>query len=40
MPGRPYLLRIGTRNVPATVTALKHRIDVETLAHLAARHWA
>jgi bifunctional enzyme CysN/CysC len=35
VPGRSYLLKIGTRTVPVTVTALKHRIDVETLAHLA-----
>jgi bifunctional enzyme CysN/CysC len=35
VPGRSYLLKIGTRTVPATVTALKHRIDVNTLAHLA-----
>jgi bifunctional enzyme CysN/CysC len=35
VPGRSYLLKIGTRTVPATVTALKHRVDVETLAHLA-----
>ncbi len=35
VPGRSYLLKIGARTVPATVTALKHRIDVETLAHLA-----
>src|SRR5271155_1859708 len=35
VPGRSYLLKIGTRTVPATVTALKHRINVETLAHLA-----
>ena len=37
VPGRSYLLKLGTRTVPATVTALKHRIDVDTLAHLAAR---
>jgi bifunctional enzyme CysN/CysC len=37
VPGRSYLLKIGTRTVPATVTALKHRIDVDTLAHLADR---
>jgi bifunctional enzyme CysN/CysC len=37
VPGRSYLLKIGTRTVPATVTALKHRIDVETLARLADR---
>jgi bifunctional enzyme CysN/CysC len=34
-PGRSYLLKIGTRTVPATITALKHRVDIETLAHLA-----
>ena len=37
VPGRSYLLKIGTRTVPATVTALKYRIDIETLAHLADR---
>jgi len=35
VPSRSYLLKIGTRTVPATVTVLKHRIDVETLAELA-----
>jgi bifunctional enzyme CysN/CysC len=35
VPGRSYLLKIGTRTVPATVTALKHRVDVNTLARLA-----
>ena len=35
VPGRSYLLKIGTRSVPATITALKHRVDVNTLAHLA-----
>ena len=30
VPGRSYWLKIGTRTVPATVTALKHRIDVDT----------
>ena len=35
VPSRSYLLKIGTRTVPATITALKHRIDVETLAQLA-----
>jgi bifunctional enzyme CysN/CysC len=37
VPGRSYFLKVGTRTVPATVTALKHRIDVNTLAHLADR---
>jgi bifunctional enzyme CysN/CysC len=31
LPGRSYLLRIGTSTLPAQVTALKHRIDVNTL---------
>jgi bifunctional enzyme CysN/CysC len=34
-PGRSYLMKIGARTVPATVTALKHRVDIDTLAHLA-----
>jgi bifunctional enzyme CysN/CysC len=37
VPGRSYLLKIGTRTVPATVTVLKYRVDVDTLAHLADR---
>jgi bifunctional enzyme CysN/CysC len=35
VPGRSYLLKIGTRTVPTTITALKHRVDIDTLAHLA-----
>ncbi len=37
VPGRSYWLKIGARSLPATVTALKHRIDVDTGAHVAAR---
>jgi bifunctional enzyme CysN/CysC len=37
VPGRSYWLKIGTRTVPATITALKHRIDVNSAAHVAAR---
>jgi bifunctional enzyme CysN/CysC len=37
VPGRSYLLKIGARTVPAAITALKYRIDVDTLAHLADR---
>ena len=40
LPGRPYLLKIGTRTVGASVTALKYRLDVHTLAHIAARQLA
>ena len=34
--GRNYLLKIGTRTVGATVLPLKHRIDIDTLAQVAA----
>jgi bifunctional enzyme CysN/CysC len=33
--GRSYLIRIGTKTVPATVTAIKYKIDVNTREHLA-----
>ncbi|RNF84345.1 sulfate adenylyltransferase subunit CysN [Montanilutibacter psychrotolerans] len=38
LAGRPYWLRIGTRTVGATITEIKHKIDVNTQAQLAARH--
>jgi bifunctional enzyme CysN/CysC len=37
LPGRSYLMRIGTRFVPARVTTLKHKVDVNTLEHIAAK---
>jgi bifunctional enzyme CysN/CysC len=37
LPGRSYLLRIGTRFVPARITSLKHKVDVNTLEHIAAK---
>jgi bifunctional enzyme CysN/CysC len=37
VPGRSYLCRFGIQTVPATVTAIKHRVDVNTLDHLAAK---
>ena len=30
LPGRSYLLKIGTATTPATVSSLKHRVDVNT----------
>src|SRR2546423_8535444 len=36
IPGRSYWLKLGTRTVAATVTTIKHGIDVDTGAHLAA----
>jgi bifunctional enzyme CysN/CysC len=38
LPGRSYLLQAGSVLVPAQVTELKHKIDVKTLDHLAAKH--
>ena len=38
LPGRPYLLKIGARTVGASVTEIKHKIDVNTQEHLAAKH--
>lgn len=37
LPGRSYLLKCGARTVPASVTAIKYRIAVDTQEHLAAR---
>ena len=37
LPGRQYLLKIGTKTVPASVTELKHKIDVNNLDHHAAK---
>jgi bifunctional enzyme CysN/CysC len=37
LPGRPYLLKIGTRTVGATVTEPKYKVNVNTLEHLAAK---
>ena len=37
IPGRAYVLRVGTRSVPsASITAIKYKIDVKTREHLAA----
>jgi len=37
LPGRQYLLKSATRTVPAQVTSLKHKIDVNRFDHLAAK---
>ncbi|HEV2621964.1 MAG TPA: adenylyl-sulfate kinase [Frateuria sp.] len=37
LPNRSYLLRLGTATVNARVTAIKHKVDVNTQAPLAAR---
>ena len=35
LPGRPYLMKIGSRTVGAALAAPKYRVDVNTLEHLA-----
>ncbi len=37
LPGRSYLMKIATKLVPVTVTELKHRIDINSLEHHAAK---
>ncbi|WP_293868544.1 sulfate adenylyltransferase subunit CysN [uncultured Alsobacter sp.] len=37
LPGRPYLLKIGTRTVTAQVTEIRHQVDVNSFQHLAAK---
>ncbi len=37
LPGRPYWLKIGARTVGASVTEIKHRVDVNTQEPLAAK---
>src|SRR5690606_28784564 len=37
LPGRPYLLKIGTQVVTATVTEPKYEVNVNTLEHLASK---
>jgi bifunctional enzyme CysN/CysC len=36
LPGRAYLMKIGARTVSATITPLKHKVNVNTLEHTAA----
>ena len=37
LPGRPYLIKLGTSFATATVSALKYKVNVNTLDKLAAR---
>ncbi|HSW05279.1 sulfate adenylyltransferase subunit CysN [Aquabacterium sp.] len=37
LPGRPYLLKLGTRTVNATITEPKYKVNVNTMEHLAAK---
>ena len=37
LPGRQYLMKLGTATVPVQITALKHKVDVNSLDQLAAK---
>jgi bifunctional enzyme CysN/CysC len=37
LPGRPYLMKLGTQTVSATVTDIKYQINVNTLEHTAGK---
>ena len=37
LPGRPYLMKIGTRTAGVSIAAPKYRVDVNTLEHAAAK---
>jgi len=39
LPGRPYLMKIGTRTVTASVTAPKYKVNVNTLEQVAAKQF-
>ena len=36
LPGQPYWLKIGARVIPASITEIKHKVNVNTLEKLAA----
>jgi len=37
LPGRSYLMKVGTSTAQATVTALKHKVSINTLEHSATK---
>jgi bifunctional enzyme CysN/CysC len=37
LPGRTYLIKLGTQTTSATIAPLKYRVDVNTLEHLPAK---
>jgi bifunctional enzyme CysN/CysC len=37
LPGRPYLIKLGTRTLTGSITAPRYKVNVNTLEHLAAK---
>jgi bifunctional enzyme CysN/CysC len=36
LPGRPYIIKAGTRTLPGTIERIKHKVNINTLEHSAA----
>ena len=37
LPGRPYIIKTGNRQIPGTLDALKYKVNVNTMEHVAAK---
>ncbi|QEQ95875.1 sulfate adenylyltransferase subunit CysN [Neptunomonas concharum] len=37
LPGRTYLMKVGTKTVSATITDIKYQVNVNTMEHMAAK---
>jgi bifunctional enzyme CysN/CysC len=37
LPGRPYVIKAGTREVPGTLDALKYKVNINSMEHVAAK---
>ena len=37
LPGRPYVIKTGNRQVPGTLNSLKYKVNVNTMEHVAAK---
>jgi bifunctional enzyme CysN/CysC len=37
LPGRPYLIKSSTKTVPGTLEEIKHKVNVNTMEHVAAK---
>ena len=37
LPGRPYIIKTGTKQVPGTLDGIKYKVNVNTMEHVAAK---
>ena len=37
LPGRPYIIKMGTKQVPGTIEGIKYKVNVNTMEHQAAK---